>query len=141
MITAAQLAALEGAAQAHEHRLELRCHVAMADIYATAGLLPPMEVAQGPRNWAAYSDKSLIAECVAECPHFVEVAAPSQPGDLLGFRLGHTLHHVAIQLAGGRMVHVFGYAGIRIAPCIPTEWAKRIEKVWRPVACLNGDQP
>ena len=72
----------------------------------------------------------LIGTWVEESGYFETVTEPL-PGDLLGFRLGHTLHHVAIMLTGGRMVHVFGAHGVQIAPCIPTAWAKRLEKIWR----------
>lgn len=136
MISTAQLAALEAAAAAADGRPELRCHVAMIDIYHAAGLLPPLEIAQGPRDWARASDASLIEPGVEECGLFVRVDGAPQPADLLGFRLGRILHHVAISLSGGRMVHVFGGHGVKIAPCIPDAWAKRLERVWRPRSVL-----
>jgi cell wall-associated NlpC family hydrolase len=63
--------------------------------------------------------------------YFDPVEGPPVAGDLLGFRLGHTLHHVAIMLRGGRMVHVMAHHGVKTAVCIPTPWAKRLEKIWR----------
>lgn len=132
MITPEQLSALEDAALAAVGRKELRCQVAMADLYKAAGLLPALlEIPNGSRDWARSEGRSLIAEFVDGCGLFEGVAGPAVAGDLLGFRLGHTLHHVAIQLGGGRMVHVFGEHGVQIAACIPTPWAKRIERIWR----------
>ncbi|MDP2227107.1 MAG: NlpC/P60 family protein [Moraxellaceae bacterium] len=132
MISAAQLLMIEEAAAAAEGRREMRCQLAMADIYKAAGLLPPgLEIPNGDRNWAKSQGRSLIKDWLEQSPFFVLVPPPAQPGDLLCFRLGHTPHHVAIQLAGGRMVHVFSEHGVRIAPAIPTPWAKRIDSIWR----------
>lgn len=130
-MTPEQYNALEAAAHAAEYRRELRCQVAMADIYKAAGLLPiALEIPAGDRAWARAHGRSLIEQWVDTCPHFEAVAA-IEPGALLGFRLGHTLHHVAIALSGGRMVHVFGEHGVRIAPCIPTPWQERLARTWR----------
>lgn len=127
-----QLVALEGAALAAVGRPETRCQMAMADIYKAAGLLPQdLEIPEGNRDWARTQGRSLITPWVEGCGFFVAVEEAPQAGDLLGFRLGHTLHHVALMLSGGRMVHVFGGHGVQIAVCIPTPWAKRLEKIWR----------
>lgn len=131
MITETQLAALEAAALAAQGRPEIRCQIAMAEIYFAADLLPRLEIPTGSRDWARSQGRSLIAPWVEACGYFDPVPAPALPGDLLGFRLGHTLHHVAIQLSGGRLVHVFGGHGVMIAPCIPDAWARRLEKIWR----------
>jgi cell wall-associated NlpC family hydrolase len=132
MITPEQLAALESAALAARGRQEMRCQIAMADLYKTAGLLPvDLEIPNGSLDWARSEGRSLIAEWVDASGYFLPVDGATAAGDLLGFRLGHTLHHVAIQLGGGRMVHVFGEHGVQIAPCIPTPWAKRIARIWR----------
>jgi cell wall-associated NlpC family hydrolase len=131
MITPEQLVAMEAAAKAWEHRPEMRCQVAMAEIYFAANLLPRFEVPTGSRDWARAQGRELIIPWVEGCGYFLAVPAPALPGDLLGFRLGHTMHHVAILLGGGRMAHVFGVHGVLIAPCIPEPWAKRLEKIWR----------
>lgn len=127
-----QIIAIEGAALEAVGSPETRCQKAMAAIYRRAGILPSdFEVPDGPRDASRWSAGSLIAEFMAGCPYFEEVKQPIEPGDLIGFRLGHVLHHVAIALSGGRIVHVYGQHGVRIAPCIPSAWAERIEKVWR----------
>lgn len=130
-LTTQQLAALESAAAAAKGRREMRCQLAMADIYKAAGLLPAdLAIPEGERDWARAHGRSLIEPWVDACHHFEPIAAV-EPGALLGFRLGHTMHHVAIALQGGRMVHVFGEHGVQIAPCIPTPWAKRLARMWR----------
>lgn len=132
MILPEQLVALETAALEAVGRPEMRCHVAMADIYKRAGLLPEaLAIPDGNRDWARAEGRSLIDPWVSSCGFFDEVDGPLEAGDLLGFRLGRIIHHVSIQLTGGRIVHVFGVHGICIAPTIPAEWAKRLTKVWR----------
>ena len=130
-MNSAQLASLETAAQAAIGRKEMRCQVAMADLFKAAGLLPSeLAIPTGDRDWARAQGRSLIEPWVDGCPYF-EACDAVEPGALLGFRLGHTLHHVAIALGRGRMVHVFGEHGVQIAPCIPTQWGKRLARVWR----------
>jgi cell wall-associated NlpC family hydrolase len=131
VVTSHKLALLEAAAVAAKGRQEPACQVAMADLYKAAQLLPAdLEIPIGDRDWARAHGRSLIEPWVDACPHF-EAIEVIEPGALLGFRLGHTLHHVSIALAGGRMVHVFGQHGVQVAPCIPSEWAKRLTRIWR----------
>lgn len=131
MMTPAQLQAIEDAAAAAVGGPERRCQVVCANIYKAADLLPAdLEIPNGNRDWAATEGRSLIAPWVESCGYFVEVETP-EPGDLLGFRLGRVLHHVAISLFGGRMIHVFGAHGAQVAVAIPDPWLKRLEKVWR----------
>ncbi len=131
-MTPENLQAIEAAAVAMIGSPERRCQIAMADCYKAAGLLPKeLEIPHGNYDWARSQGRSLITPWVEGCGFFVEAEAPAQPGDLLGFRLGHVLHHVAIQLDGGRMFHVFGDHGPQIAVAIPDQWAKRLEKIWR----------
>jgi len=55
-----------------------------------------------------------------------------QAGDLLGFKVGHCIHHLAVLLAQGRIVSSVETLGVRIAPCIQPVWAKRLVRAWRP---------
>jgi cell wall-associated NlpC family hydrolase len=130
-MNAAQLTLLELAAQAAIGRREAHCQVAMADIYKAAGLMPAtVDIPSGSRDWARAQGRELIAPWVDGSGLFEQITT-IEPGALLGFRLGHTLHHVAIALSGGRMVHVAGDHGIQIAACIPAPWAQRMERIWR----------
>lgn len=122
--------ALERAALAAKGRKEMRCQVAMADIYKDAGLLPrALAIPSGNRDWARAHGRSLITPWVESCGFFAPVDVV-EPGALLGFRLGHSLHHVAIALSRGRMVHVFGEHGVQVAEVMPAQWEKRLEKIW-----------
>jgi cell wall-associated NlpC family hydrolase len=131
-MTPAQISAIESAAQAAVGGPERRCQFMAAGIYKAAGLMSPdVEIPNGNRDHAQAEDSSLIVPWVESSGLFDEVKGPPEPGDLLGFRLGRVVHHVAVSLSGGRMVHVFGQHGAQIAAGIPEQWAKRLEKVWR----------
>jgi cell wall-associated NlpC family hydrolase len=132
MITPAHVEAIEAAAVAAVGGPERRCQFMVASIYKQAGLFPAdLEIPSGNRDWAAAEGRSLIIPWVEASGLFDEVSGQPQPGDLLGFRLGRVLHHVAIALSGGRMIHVFGAHGPQIAVAIPDPWLKRLEKTWR----------
>lgn len=135
-MNADQLHRLETCALADRGRKEMRCQVAMADLYKAAFLLPQdVAIPNGNRNHSRFSGQSLIREWLEGSGYFTELpATDAQPGDLLVFRLGHSPHHVAILLGGGKLVHVFGEHGVQVAPCIPAQWAKRLDSAWRIVA-------
>lgn len=139
----AKVAALEQAALDLSGYPEIRCQIAMGELYARAGWLPAdLHIPTGSRDWAKTQGRSLIAEWVDTSGLFAAVPIELiEVGDLLGFRLGHTLHHVAVQLQGGRMAHVFGVHGLQLAPCIPSPWVKRLARAWRPLAIEGGLQP
>lgn len=130
-MNAEQLQRLESAAVAAVGKSTEKCHVAMADIYKAAGLMPDaIAIPDGSRDWARAQGRGLIEPWVDGSGLFDSIAAV-EPGALIGFRLGHCLHHVGIALPGGRMVHVFFPHGVRIAPAIPDPWKQRIAKIWR----------
>lgn len=138
------LAALEATATAAVDRPELHCQIAMADVYKAAGLLPAdLAIPAGARDWSRSQGKSLMLPWLDACPNFERIAADktgvaalavAKPGDLLCFNLAHAPHHVAILLAGGRLVHVYSQLGIKIGPCVPMPWAQRLAAVYRPKA-------
>lgn len=121
----------------------VNCQNCVAEIYFEAGWLPRFEVPQGPRDWARSQSRSLMVEAIEACGHFAEVWRTNpelrtqnpEPqiaaGDLLGFRVGHCIHHLAIALERGRIVHAVAGHGVIVAPCIPDVWLKRLERVWR----------
>jgi cell wall-associated NlpC family hydrolase len=130
-MTPEQYNVLEEKATAAVGHPDASCQIAMANIYKAAGLMAPeVAIPDGDRSWAQTQGRSLIAEWVDGSGLF-ESIDEIEPGALIGFKLGHTLHHVAIALSGGRMVHVFGVHGVQIAACIPHEWQKRVGRIWR----------
>lgn len=115
------------------------CSYLMAELLFEAELTPRIAVPSGPSNWRGQS-RSLIEEWVEQSGLFVriggeaigaELARLAQPADLLGFRVVNAIHHLMAQLRGGRVVHAIHGHGVVIAPAIPYEWGRRLERVWR----------
>ncbi len=132
-MTTAQIQSLEAAASAAIGRKEMRCQVAIADIYKAAGLLPAdLEVPTGDRDWSRSQGKSLIVPWVDGSGYFERITE-IEPGALICFHLGHVPHHVAIALSGGRLVHVMDVHGVQFAECIPAPWIRRLPQsvIWR----------
>ena len=151
MISPTQIAALEAAAQswvgtpfcegAPVKGAGVSCHHLVAEVLFESGLLPRVPVPNGPSNWRG-QDRSLIAEWIEAsgiCVCIAQAAPGSlapvsllgaQPGDILGFRVG-PLHHAAILLSGGRIVHSISGREVGIAPQIPAIWANRLSAIWR----------
>lgn len=123
------------------------CHHACVESYFESGLMPRIPMPNGPSNWRA-QERSLIREWVEANGYFTTITqghvvleqnrqrflpadvSLALPGDLLGFRVG-ALHHVGLLLSRGRLFHsVMGHTA-GIAPQIPSEWARRLDAVWR----------
>lgn len=140
--TAEKIAALEAAAEAWKgtsfcegasvRGAGANCQGACAGIYFDAGWLPRFPVPQGPRDWARGHTRSLIVEWIEGSGLFAAIDPRARAaGDLLGFRVGHTVHHLGIVLGRGRLVHAISGHGVVIAEVIPDAWLKRLEKAWR----------
>lgn len=149
MISPDQLAALEAAAESWRKTpfcegtpvkgAGVSCHHLVAEVFFESGILQRVPIPNGPAHWSAANSRSLIREWVEQSGLFFGIMAATgslariaRPGDLLGFRVCNEIHHAAIQLGAGRIVHsVIGH-GVQIPPCIPSEWERRLEAVWRP---------
>ena len=106
------------------------CHLLPAEIYFEAGAMERIPIPEGSAGWASSQNTSLMVDWVERSGLFEEVKTPAA-GDLLGFRLGHVVHHMGVMLSGGRMVHAVRTHGVQIASNIPGGWSKRLEKIWR----------
>ena len=112
------------------------CHKLAASIYFDAGWLPRFELPSAPPGWSRAQDRSLMEEWLDSeglrwfTPMTIEVER--EPGDLLGFRIGRCVHHLAIQLSGGRVATALEGVGAVILDAPPKPLAKRLARVWRP---------
>ncbi|PTX95776.1 hypothetical protein [Opitutus sp. ER46] len=150
MITAAQIRALESAAESWRDTpfcegapvkgAGASCHHAVAEIYFESGLLERTPIPNGPSHWSPANPNSLIVEWVESSGLFVrvgeglkgrELSRLARPGDMLGFRICTAIHHAAIRLGGQRIVHSVMGHGVKIPPSIPFEWEHRLEAIWR----------
>ena len=110
------------------------CHQLVAEIYFESGWLPRIPFPAGSPRWAQGSDRSLIERWMDRegLAWFAPAVAPIQPGDLMGFRIGHCVHHLAIALDQGRITHAVQGHGAGILDGIPTVWMPRLTRIWTP---------
>jgi cell wall-associated NlpC family hydrolase len=114
------------------------CHMLAFVVYRDAGWLPEMEIPQAPVGWSRSQNRSLMEEWLDEGhgrTWFRSVASMDslEPGDLLGFKIGHVVHHLGVMLSNGRIVSSVERLGVRISPCMQPVWRKRMVRVWRPI--------
>ncbi len=146
MKTDAQLDALEAAATSwagtpfcENSKVKgagVSCHYAVWLVYVEALWMPlGINIPTAPPQHCRTRGESLIARWLETdgVSYFRPVKIEEiEPGDLLGFKVGHCLHHIAIQLRGGRIFHAVETTGAGIAPSLPKAWAKRLVRAWRP---------
>ena len=110
------------------------CHLLVAELYRAAGL-DLGEVPHGAPGHARSGAASIMTPWLNACPSFQLLAPSSQlePGDLLGYNLGGTLHHLAILLPNDQIVHAVVSLGVSITPRLDSTWASRHAATWRPL--------
>lgn len=112
------------------------CQKLAAAIYREAGFIDvdPPEV---PMNHARFSRESLVVPWLATRPEFVRV--PDEPGtevlvgDLLGFKIGETVHHLGIVSGNSQFFHVIEGGTAGFASIADPTWGRRLAVIWRPV--------
>jgi cell wall-associated NlpC family hydrolase len=114
------------------------CHLLPYSILRDAGWLPALSVPSAPPGWSRAGNRGLIAPWLDACPMFAPVASfeAAQPGDVLGFRIGLHVHHLGLLLRSGdpcRFIHAAEHIGTRIETSMPRTWARRLERIWRPL--------
>jgi len=111
------------------------CHMGVAEVYFDAGWLPRMDLPKGPPGHSRAKSESLMEPWLDDSEQgrlFFAPVTAIWPGDLLGFRIGRCVHHLAIALRAGSIFHVVEVIGATIGPTIPASWHKRLQRVWRP---------
>ena len=111
------------------------CHLLVSALYKAAGI-DLGEVPHGPPGHARSGAPSIMVPWIDACSSFkrIETNAPLCPGDLLGFNLGSTIHHLAILLPGDQIVHAINHMGVVITPRLDSTWSSRHAATWRPIA-------
>lgn len=113
------------------------CHHLPAAILRDARWLPELQIPEGETAWAAVHGRGVMEEWFdGPGRQWFAPADPGarEPGDVLGFRLGRCIHHLGVELPGGAIIHAIQRHGVVIAPCLPPQWAKRLQKAWRPIS-------
>lgn len=111
------------------------CQKLAAALYSACGYPDVLDVPDVPMSHARFSTVSFVVDWFANRPDFNRLeGAPIQPGDVLGFRIGHTVHHLGVALSDGRFVHAMDGMGATISLLADATWESRLTYTWRPNA-------
>lgn len=108
------------------------CQKLAAALYRDVGWID-LDVPEVPMSYARFNRESLVEKFLDGRPEFAAVPPGPLPGDLLGFTINRTVHHVGIALRGGRFVHCIEGAGVQIAHQFDATWESRLARIWRPL--------
>lgn len=112
------------------------CQTLAAAIYVEAGILPAdVEVPAGRVTRGRFSRESEIEPWVRNRREFFEILifdGRPQPGDLLGFQIGHCLNHLGVAISGGQFVHCLEGVGVTVSSVFDASWASRLVARWEP---------
>lgn len=110
------------------------CHLLVWHVLVECGMAiqrPPF----GPAGHARYSRESIMQPWLDASPHFERIPYGASPGDVLGFRLGGAIHHLALVLPGeAGMLHTLNGIGVMNTPVADATWSARHAATWRPVS-------
>jgi cell wall-associated NlpC family hydrolase len=112
------------------------CQKLAAEIYREAGFMD-VAVPAAPMAHARFSRISLLERWIDGRPEMLSLDMATRPwprpGDLLGFRIGHVVHHLGIMLNQGEFVHVLDRMGCRFCPLSDPTFSGRLARIWVPV--------
>lgn len=112
------------------------CQALAAAIYVEAGVLPEdVEVPAGRVTRGRFSRESEIEPWVRNRPEFSELLifdGDPEPGNLLGFKIGHCLNHLGVAISGGQFVHCLEGVGVLFSSISDATWASRLVNRWEP---------
>lgn len=107
------------------------CQKLAAAVYRECGCVD-INVPEVPMSHARFSRRPMLEPFVDSLPQFAPTDDGVLPGDLLGFRIGSTVHHCGICLPGGQFVHAMHGLGVLFSALTDPTWSTRLACVWRP---------
>lgn len=109
------------------------CQFLASELYRGAGL-STAEPPAVPMAHARFSRVSLVEPWMDAQENFgpIPLGEAPIPGDLLGFRLWETVHHVGVLIHPGQFLNVVEGARAALVPLADPTWASRLARVWRP---------
>lgn len=112
------------------------CQKLVGALYRGAGFCD-VGVPDAPMSHARFNAGSLVEEFLARLPQFQRFAVPDVesvlPGDLLGFRLHRSIHHLGVCVWPGVFVHAIEHLGATRSALADWTWGSRLAAIWRPV--------
>ena len=86
------------------------CATLPAEVYAAAGVIPPVAIGHYPPDWHLHRSAERYLEQVLK--HAREVPAPTGPGDLVLYRWGRAFAHGAIIVDWPVVIHAMIHVGV-----------------------------
>jgi len=112
------------------------CQGLAAAIYVELGVLPPdVEIPVGRMTRGRFSRESEILPWLASRREFLQLpttAAP-EPGQLLGFKIGHCLNHLGVMVDSGQFIHCLEGPGVMVSSLEDATWFPRLAGRWAPL--------
>lgn len=109
------------------------CHNLAGELYRACGYPRPLELPDVPIAHARFSTTSFVTAWFASREDFqpVPITGSLFPGDVLGFKIGRTVHHLGVLLPGNQFVHVLEGLGVMVNSLADPTWYSRLAHVWR----------
>ena len=112
------------------------CQKLVAELYRGAGFWD-VQAPDVAMSHARFNDNSLAVAFLEGLPNFQRYACADvstvRPGDLLGFRLHNTTHHLGVCVWPGVFVHAIEHLGTCQSALADPTWGRRLTNLWRPV--------
>lgn len=128
------------------------CNGLCESVMVALGACEPFTFPRVPMDYALHNARSIVLEYLrGESPdpeskrlasHLVEISPPKaddiRPGDLLCFKTGRCVHHVAIALDPRHFIHTIAGHGTIIGDLQDRFASKRLENIFRVKAGFNS---
>lgn len=117
------------------HMGGVSCQALAAAMYIELGVLPTdAEIPTGRINRGRFSRESEITPWVDGRFEFQRQADLNdvQPGDLLGFQVGHCVNHCGVALSSSQFIHCIERAGVNVSSLQDATWLSRLVVRWSP---------
>ena len=109
------------------------CHKLVGAIYDAVGF-GTYDVPDVPMTTTMFRATDVVEKYLAARPEFVRVEDAPRVGDLLGFRIGKSVHHLGILIGPGVFIHAIPPPGVVPGYLADATWAGRHAITWRPSA-------
>jgi cell wall-associated NlpC family hydrolase len=123
------------------------CQKLVAELYFAVGFAARLPIPDAPMAHWRSNRESLVEQFMAGRADFVRLPGDPLavlPGDMLGFTIGHTIHHSGVALGHLEFIHAIEGLGVTISQLSDPTWFGRLAAIWRPLIhqpSTNNPQP
>lgn len=112
------------------------CQKLVAELYFETGFVDRLPIPNVPMAHARANRDSLVEAFMLSRPEFQRLPTHTtrvQPGDLLGFFIGKTVHHMGVALTNREFIHALEGLGVVRSQLSDPTWFGRLGALWRPI--------